>query len=79
LPDEQKDKVRVALEVGHVDDQDWKGDVGLNRKDAKKTTVKAKGKSAPAAKKGKKGGIDDEEEEAVEYVGPAITYNPAKL
>ncbi|KAG0135465.1 hypothetical protein HOY82DRAFT_576799 [Tuber indicum] len=72
LSDEQKDKVRVALEIGHVDDQDWKGDVGLNRKDAKKTTVKAKGKSAPAAKKGKKEGIDDEEEEAVETdEGPA--------
>jgi len=84
LPDEQKDRVRIAMEVGHVDDEDWRGDVGLNRKGAKKTaatkaqkaSAKAKEKSTPAAKKGRKKD-DDEEEEAVEYVDPATTPNTA--
>ena len=83
LPDEQKDKVRITVEVGHVDDEDWKGDVSTNRIDAKKTKAreapaKAKGKSTPAGKKGKKKDDDDGEEEAVEYVGPATTPNTAR-
>jgi len=83
LPDEQKDKVKITVEVGHVDDEDWKGDVSMNRKDAKKTKAreapaKAAGKSTPAAKKGKKKDDDDEEEEVVECVGPATTHNTAR-
>lgn len=74
LSDEQKDKVRIALEVGHVDDEDWKGDVALNRKGAKK----ARGKGTPAAKKGKKKDDDDEEEEAVAHVDPATIHNAVK-
>ncbi|PYI02265.1 zf-PARP-domain-containing protein [Aspergillus sclerotiicarbonarius CBS 121057] len=31
LPQEAQAKVRKALEQGHVDDEDWKGDVELNR------------------------------------------------
>ncbi|KAI8937228.1 hypothetical protein NX059_006437 [Plenodomus lindquistii] len=58
LPDEYQEKIKYALENGHVHDDDWKGDVELNRpgqKGIKKRTSK---------KKGKKGGDDDEEEEA---------------
>ncbi|EAW09863.1 putative ubiquitin-conjugating enzyme [Aspergillus clavatus NRRL 1] len=31
LPSEYQEKVRKALEQGHVDDEDWKGDVEMNR------------------------------------------------
>lgn len=31
LPDDAKAKVKRALEQGHVDDEDWKGDVEKNR------------------------------------------------
>ncbi|PYH74776.1 uncharacterized protein BO88DRAFT_400450 [Aspergillus vadensis CBS 113365] len=31
LPEDLQEKVRRAIEQGHVDDEDWKGDVELNR------------------------------------------------
>ncbi|PWY66560.1 zf-PARP-domain-containing protein [Aspergillus eucalypticola CBS 122712] len=31
LPEDLQEKVRTAIEQGHVDDEDWKGDVELNR------------------------------------------------
>ncbi|GFF41425.1 PARP-type zinc finger-containing protein C2A9.07c [Aspergillus udagawae] len=31
LPSEYQEKVRKALEQGHVDDEDWKGDTEMNR------------------------------------------------
>ncbi|ODM14874.1 hypothetical protein SI65_09626 [Aspergillus cristatus] len=55
LPDELQEKVRGALEQGHVDDEDWKGDVEMNRPG--KTGFRVRKKAGAAAKK------DDEEKE----------------
>ncbi|RAK98270.1 uncharacterized protein BO80DRAFT_362068, partial [Aspergillus ibericus CBS 121593] len=61
LPQDAQAKVRKALEQGHVDDEDWKGDVELNRpgksgfrkRAPKKATVsdRAETKQTPKPKK----------------------------
>ncbi|KAJ5293727.1 hypothetical protein N7508_008548 [Penicillium antarcticum] len=72
LSDELKDKVRGAIEDGHIPDEDWKGDVELNRPG--KTGFRVRGKKADAknkdsgdekspAKKRSKGDESAEEEE----------------
>lgn len=70
LPEDAKDKVRRALEQGHVDDEDWKGDVEMNRPGQKGFHVKSPKKKEP--KKSKKAKDDDENEaEAPSPVKPA--------
>ncbi|KAF2843711.1 zf-PARP-domain-containing protein [Patellaria atrata CBS 101060] len=55
LSSDIQEKVRKALEQGHVDDEEWNGDVELNRPGKK-------GFKVPASKK-RKGGDEDEEDE----------------
>jgi hypothetical protein len=50
LPSDMQEKVQFALANGHVPDEDWKGDVEVNRPGQKGFRVKA-----TAAKKTKKG------------------------
>ncbi|EYE94285.1 uncharacterized protein EURHEDRAFT_101252 [Aspergillus ruber CBS 135680] len=54
LSDELQEKIRGALKQGHVDDEDWKGDVEMNRPG--KTGFRVRKKTGAAAK-------DDEEKE----------------
>ncbi|KKA23607.1 hypothetical protein T310_2353 [Rasamsonia emersonii CBS 393.64] len=77
LPEEEKAKVRRALEQGHVDDTDWRGDIELNRPG--KTGFRLKGSKKEAtedaadeaeeektkAKKRSRGEDDGEESEDV--------------
>ncbi|OJJ87470.1 uncharacterized protein ASPGLDRAFT_44023 [Aspergillus glaucus CBS 516.65] len=49
LSDELQEKIRGALEQGHVDDEDWKGDVEMNRPG--KTGFRVRKKAGAAAKK----------------------------
>ncbi|KAK4971137.1 hypothetical protein LTR66_011511 [Elasticomyces elasticus] len=53
LPEESQHKVRTALEMGHVADEDWKDDPELNRPGAKR-------KRTPK----KKAGVDEDQEAA---------------
>ncbi|KAL8702044.1 MAG: hypothetical protein Q9224_000193 [Gallowayella concinna] len=52
LPENFQEKVKRAIENGHVDDEDWKGDLGQNRPGKR-------GFRSPAPKKQKK--VEDEE------------------
>ncbi|KAL9096681.1 MAG: hypothetical protein Q9165_001169 [Trypethelium subeluteriae] len=58
LPEEMQDKIKRAIQQGHVDDEDWQHDPAMN-------TVGAKGFKSPATKKSKKNN-DAEDDEAVE-------------
>ncbi|KAI9688665.1 MAG: hypothetical protein M1822_001022 [Bathelium mastoideum] len=60
LPPELQDKIKRAIEQGHVDDEDWLHDASQN-------VVGAKGIKSPVAKKSKKKG-DNENEVAAEEV-----------
>ncbi|KAK3619542.1 hypothetical protein LTR56_004408 [Elasticomyces elasticus] len=60
LPDEVQAKVRRAFEQGHIDDDDWNGDVEMNRPGAG-TGMHKKTKEAPK-KKAKKDGDEGDEE-----------------
>ncbi|RAK76956.1 uncharacterized protein BO72DRAFT_496568 [Aspergillus fijiensis CBS 313.89] len=62
LSEENQDKVRRALEQGHVDDEDWKGDVEVNRPGMNGFRSKATKKEAAAKKKAQ--AKADEEDEA---------------
>nr|XP_001400030.2 hypothetical protein ANI_1_2852024 [Aspergillus niger CBS 513.88] len=80
LPEDLQEKVRRALLQGHVDDEDWKGDVELNRPGKtgfrKRVTKKDKAeeevtketpktkKAAPQTKKRTKAGAEAEADEA---------------
>ncbi|KAK3712912.1 hypothetical protein LTR37_008797 [Vermiconidia calcicola] len=59
LPDEIKEKVKRALEQGHVDDEDWKGDLECNRYTGKKS----QGMFVKTPKKKAKDDDDDEDDE----------------
>ncbi|KAI7277127.1 hypothetical protein KC335_g127 [Hortaea werneckii] len=58
LPEDAQDKVKRALEQGHVDDEDWKGDVECNRYNGKK------GQGMFVKKPKKQAEDEDEDEEA---------------
>ena len=51
LPAEFQEKIDFALKHGHVPDEDWKGDVEVNRPGQKGFRAKAQ---SPKKKKGKK-------------------------
>lgn len=51
LPSEYQEKIKFALANGHVEDEDWKGDVECNRPGQKGFRVKVK---TPKKKKGSK-------------------------
>ncbi|KAF2653286.1 zf-PARP-domain-containing protein [Lophiostoma macrostomum CBS 122681] len=55
LPTESQAKIDYALENGHVPDEDWKGDLDVNRPGQKGFRIKT-----PKKKKGKKGDEEDE-------------------
>ncbi|KAF2727431.1 zf-PARP-domain-containing protein [Polyplosphaeria fusca] len=59
LPSEWQTKIKTAIDNGHVPDEDWKGDVEVNRPGMKGFRVKAK--ATPKKKKAAK--IADEAEE----------------
>ncbi|KAH8424124.1 uncharacterized protein LDX57_001878 [Aspergillus melleus] len=61
LSEEHQDKVRKAVEQGHVDDEDWKGDVEMNRP----------GKNGFRKRVTKKKANADEEDEPAEEKEPA--------
>ncbi|KAJ5344205.1 hypothetical protein MYU51_003363 [Penicillium brevicompactum] len=72
LTNEYKDKISQTLERGHVDDEDWRGDIECNRPGGSGMRVKVKAaKGAKGAKKdkepqessaaGKKRGVSDAE------------------
>ncbi|KAI9043677.1 ubiquitin-conjugating enzyme [Aspergillus affinis] len=63
LPEEHQDKIRKAIEQGHVDDEDWKGDVEMNRPGKN-------GFRQRATKKKAKADEDDEPAEEKEPVKP---------
>ncbi|KAL1969606.1 hypothetical protein VTN77DRAFT_8159 [Rasamsonia byssochlamydoides] len=77
LSEENQAKVRKALEQGHVDDSEWRGDVELNRPGKNGFRLRAKTKEEtedkanetkeekPKAKKRGRGDQDDEETEDV--------------
>ncbi|KAL8694684.1 MAG: hypothetical protein Q9218_000695 [Villophora microphyllina] len=56
LPSDLQEKTKRALDNGHVDDEDWKGDLEQNRPGQK-------GFRSPAAKKKKKDGEDEDHED----------------
>jgi hypothetical protein len=58
LTPECQEKVQFALANGHVPDEDWKGDVEVNRPGQKGFRVKVK---TPKKKKGKKAEVRAEE------------------
>ncbi|OCK86229.1 zf-PARP-domain-containing protein [Lepidopterella palustris CBS 459.81] len=72
LPEKYQAKVRQALEQGHVADEDWRGDVEMNRPGMKGMHVKSPKPKKPR-KKSKKEEEDDEEneEESPTTVKPA--------
>ncbi|KAL8944529.1 MAG: hypothetical protein Q9211_000540 [Gyalolechia sp. 1 TL-2023] len=59
LPDDLQEKVKLALENGHVADEDWKGDLEQNR-------AGKRGFRSPAPKKSKKSSKKSAEEEGSE-------------
>ncbi|KAF2267953.1 zf-PARP-domain-containing protein [Lojkania enalia] len=63
LPEHAQTKVREALEMGHVADEDWKGDIEMNRPGMKGFRVKVK---TPKKKKGKVADEDDADVDAEE-------------
>jgi len=64
LPSDLQEKVRTALERGHVDDEDWKGDIEMNRPGKK-------GFRSPAAKKKKKKKAEAEEDDETGSPSPS--------
>lgn len=50
LPEDMKEKVERALKQGHVDDEDWKGDVEKNRPGEKGYRLTQKQKAEKEAK-----------------------------
>ncbi|EGP89615.1 uncharacterized protein MYCGRDRAFT_103551, partial [Zymoseptoria tritici IPO323] len=61
LPAPLQEKVERAFEQGHVDDDDWTGDVEMNRYDPQKPNQGMR--MTKAMKKAKGGDSDDDEEE----------------
>ncbi|KAL4957244.1 hypothetical protein BDW69DRAFT_156725 [Aspergillus filifer] len=66
LPSDLQDKIKRALEQGHVDDADWKGDVEVNRPGQtgfriRASKKKAKDESKDADKEDKDDAADDDE------------------
>ncbi|KAL8862103.1 MAG: hypothetical protein Q9178_001558 [Gyalolechia marmorata] len=70
LPDDCQEKVKRAIENGHVDDDDWKGDIEQNRPGMR-------GFRSPAAKKKKKA-EEQELSEAQEGNGSPPKASPKK-
>ncbi|EON64892.1 hypothetical protein W97_04126 [Coniosporium apollinis CBS 100218] len=68
MPDEWQDKIARALEQGHIDDEDYKGDPQYNRPGAKKPRT-------PKAKKTKDEDDNDEGEDGED--GPESPTKPA--
>ncbi|OQE15999.1 hypothetical protein PENFLA_c029G05004 [Penicillium flavigenum] len=72
MSEELQDKIRKAIEVGHVEDEEWRGDLQCNRPGSVGMRVKAskaKAKEAKDAEKsspGKKHGLTDSENAAEE-------------
>ncbi|KAL4931152.1 uncharacterized protein BDV17DRAFT_257230 [Aspergillus undulatus] len=62
LPSDLQKKIQKALEQGHVDDEDWKGDVEMNRPGQNGFRVKSPKKKAKDADKEEKDDADEEEE-----------------
>ncbi|PYI25699.1 zf-PARP-domain-containing protein [Aspergillus indologenus CBS 114.80] len=63
LSEENQEKVRRALEQGHVDDEDWKGDVEVNRPGMKGFRSNATKKEAAAKKKAQAKAEEEDEAE----------------
>ncbi|KAF9697479.1 hypothetical protein EKO04_004669 [Ascochyta lentis] len=77
LPEDYQEKVRFALENGHIPDEDWNGDVEANRdgrsgmrltkaelkKKAKETDEDLDSEEKPKKKRGKKAPVEDDEED----------------
>ncbi|CAI6340357.1 unnamed protein product [Periconia digitata] len=63
LPSELQEKVKYALEHGHVEDSDWKGDIEVNRPGQKGFRVNGpkNGKKAKKAKKASEDGATSDE------------------
>ncbi|KAL8843308.1 MAG: hypothetical protein Q9170_000166 [Blastenia crenularia] len=70
LPDDLQEKVKLALENGHVADEDWKGDLEQNRPGKR-------GFRSPAPKKSKKSKKAVEEEGSGEESGDKTPSKPA--
>ncbi|KAF2747976.1 zf-PARP-domain-containing protein [Sporormia fimetaria CBS 119925] len=60
LPEEDQERIDYALEHGHVHDEEWKGDVEVNRPGQKGFRVKTKAVKKKAAKKGAEEGEEEE-------------------
>ncbi|KAL8954163.1 MAG: hypothetical protein Q9222_000047 [Ikaeria aurantiellina] len=69
LPGDLKEKVKSAVDVGHVDDDDWRGDVEQNRPGKR-------GFRSPAAKKKKKKKQTDNQEGNTEGEGDQSPSKP---
>ncbi|KAJ5645015.1 hypothetical protein N7507_011026 [Penicillium longicatenatum] len=67
LSEECQEKVRRALENGHIDDDDWKGDIEMNRPGARHFRVP-----------GKRGAKGDKNDEATESPSKADTKEKPK-
>ncbi|KAL1960937.1 hypothetical protein VTO42DRAFT_5921 [Malbranchea cinnamomea] len=93
LSEENQKKIREAVAQGHVADEDWRGDIEMNRpgktgfrvraskkkdKDEPKAEESKKDQKKPVKKRGKRAAADDEEEEEKEEEEEAPSPKKAK-